>query len=233
MKANRYNTFNQVHKGLRALLYDTAMKLQQTDLSNSDKAISAIEQVRETLYLFESHANGEDYYFNEPLEKSKPEVAQLFQKEHEEDHRLGNVISHLLESWAQAETHDARREAGKLLFYSFNEFIAFNLYHMNKEEIELNAALWVQYSDDEIRAIEQTLVQNIPPAKMEAYGKWMIRGLNDVEIAKWLGEVRDLAPAPVFTLLDQIAKTELPPSRYDDIQKVIALNQRVTSLNKI
>lgn len=230
MKANRYNTFNQIHKGLRALLYDTAMKLQQTDLSDSDKAIAAIEQVHETLFLFESHAHGEDYYFNEPLEKSMPEVAELFQKEHVEDHRLGNVISHLLESWAQAETNDARREAGKLLFYSFNEFIAFNLYHMNKEEIELNAALWDQYSDEEIRAIEQTLIQNIPHAKMEAYGKWMMRGLNDVEITKWLGEVKNFAPAPVFALLDRIAKDELPSSRYYAIQEAIERNQPVGSL---
>jgi len=230
MKPNRYNTFNQIHKGLRTLLYDTALKLQQTDLSNSEKSIPTIEQVYETLFLFESHAHGEDYYFNEPLEKSKPEVASLFLKEHEEDHRLGNVISHLLEGWAQAQTDEERREVGKLLFYAFNEFIAFNLYHMNKEEIELNAALWAQYSDEEIRAIEQTLVQSIPPAKMEAYGKWMMRGLNDVEITKWLEEVRNFAPAPVFALLDRIAKDELPPSRYYAILEVIKQNQPIVSL---
>lgn len=227
MKSNRYNTFNQIHKGLRALLYDTAMKLQQADLSNSDTSGEVIEQVRETLFLFESHAHGEDHYFNEPLEKSNPEVASLFEKEHVEDHRLGNVIAHLIDSWSAADTSDAKREAGKHLFYAFNEFIAFNLYHMNKEEIELNAALWIQYTDQEIKSIEQTLVQNIPPAKMEVFGKWMMRGLNDIEIAKWMDEVKRFAPGAVFVLIDRIAKTELPPSRYYSVMDVLEKNKRV------
>ena len=34
----RYNIFNQVHKGLRALLYETIIKLQQTDFTDTEDA---------------------------------------------------------------------------------------------------------------------------------------------------------------------------------------------------
>lgn len=222
MKTSRYNSFNQVHKGLRALLYETALKIQQTDLSQSAEAEPVIQQIEEVLFLFESHAHGEDHYFNEPLEKTNPEVATLFEKEHVEDHRLANVLSSLIASYKQATTPQTRAEKGKHLFYAFNEFIAFNLYHMNKEEIELNAALWERYSDTEIKSIEQTLIQNIPPQKMAQYAKWMIRGINNHELIHWLDEVRRFAPPPVFEMLIAIAEVELSQQRFAAISDQLA-----------
>lgn len=221
MNTTRHNSFNQIHKGLRAQLYDTALKIQQTDMSQGEAAAPVIEQIEEVLFLFESHAHGEDHYFNEPLEKTNPEVASLFEKEHVEDHRLANVLTSLIASYKQATSPEARTEKGKHLFYAFNEFIAFNLYHMNKEEIELNAALWDRYTDSEIKSIEQTLVQSIPPQKMMKYAKWMIRGINNQEIIHWLEEVRAVAPAPVFEMLIIIAETELPTERYQFIAQAL------------
>lgn len=219
---NRYNSFNQVHKGLRVLLYDTAAKIQQTDLGDETAGAAVIEQVAEVLYLFESHAHGEDHFFNEPLEKINPEVSQLFQKEHEEDHRLGLVLTNLLGSWKSERTVEGRRDAGLKLAYAFNEFTAFNLYHMNKEEIELNAVLWKTYSDDEIRAIEQTLIQQIPPQKMAKYAKWMVRGINDTELARWFNEVNQFAPKEVFNMLSGIAETELSATRFDRLMQTLS-----------
>lgn len=222
MNTLRYNSFNQVHKGLRTLLYETAIKIQQTDMSQAETAEPVISQIEEVLFLFESHAHGEDHYFNEPLEKTNPEVATLFEKEHVEDHRLANVLSSLIASYKQATTPQARAEKGRHLFYAFNEFIAFNLYHMNKEEIELNAALWDRYSDTEIKSIEQTLVLNIPPQKMAQYAKWMIRGINDKELIHWLDEVRRFAPPPVFEMLIAIAEVELSQQRFATISDQLA-----------
>jgi hypothetical protein len=222
MNSSRYNSFNQIHKGLRAMLYDTALKLQQTNMSELESAAPVIQQLEEVLFLFESHAHGEDHHFNEPLEKTNPEVATLFEKEHIEDHRLANVLVSLIATYKNADTAIAREEKAKHLFYAFNEFIAFNLYHMNKEEIELNAALWYRYSDAEIKAIEQTLVQSIPPQKMAQYAKWMIRGINNHELVHWLDEVRRFAPPPVFEMLIAIAEVELSQQRFAAISDQLA-----------
>lgn len=222
----RYNSFNQIHKGLRALLYETAMAMQQTDLSNAEMTSPVLDQLGEILLLFETHAHSEDHHLNEPLEQTNPEVATLFEKEHEEDHRLANVLGNLITSYRSAGTAEQRWEQGRLLFYAFNEFIAFNLYHMNKEEIELNAALWKRYSDQEIKGIEQKIVQNTPPEKMARYAKWMIRGINDRELIHWLGEVRDFAPAPVFEMLNGIAEKELTSERYEGIATALKMERK-------
>lgn len=212
MKPSRYNSFNQIHKGLRVLMYETATQLQQVDLSKSI-SINAIDQMKEVLLLFESHAHSEDQFFNKPLEKKDPAVSILFLKEHEEDHRLGEVLNDLLNQWKSANDDEARALIGRNLLYAFNEFIAFNLYHMNKEEIELNTALWKHYSDEEIKSTEQELVQQVSPAKIMRYAKWMIRGINDNELYHWLKEVRANAPEMVFNGLLEVAKEQLSTER--------------------
>lgn len=230
MNPDRYNSFNQVHKGLRAFLFDTAIRLQQSDLADQRSA-NVIDQIDLLVDSFEAHAYHEDHFFNEPLEDVRPDVAHLFEKEHQEDHRLGIVLKNQLEEWRNATNPDAKRIIGQHLFYTFNEFIAFNLYHMNKEEIVLNRVLWETYTDDQIRTTEQTLVQSVPPQKMMLTMKWMLRGINDTEIIIWMKGVQLNAPAPVYAILISMAEQELEPSRWSRIQK--ALHTRENNVNPI
>jgi len=217
MNNQRYNSFNQIHKGLRALLFDTSLKLQKADLSNPDSAAKAMQQVTEVLLLFEGHANGEDTYFNEPIEALEPTVGDLFMKEHEEDHRLGDLLSKLSKSWYSAESNEQRLSIGKELLYAFYEFTAFNLYHMNKEEHQLNEALWKHYSDQQIKQAEQELVRNVSPEKMPLYMRWMIRGINKKELVHWVREVKQFAPPQAYSLLERVAKEELTKDQFDSI----------------
>ena len=215
----RHNSFNQVHKGLRALLYDTALKIQQTDWADPIAGGSLMAQLEEVIALFESHAHNEDHFFNEPLEEINEEVAKLFEKEHEEDHRLSVLLQKHMKSWRQADTKGERLEAGTKLFYAFNEFIAFNLYHMNKEETLLNQVLWDTYTDDQIRVTEQQLVQSIAPEKMMKYALWMIRGMNNPEMIHWMQELEKGAPAPVFQIIQSMAKEEWGSVRWKEVEK--------------
>jgi hypothetical protein len=56
----RYNGFNLIHKGLRALLYHTGLQLQQTDFTVEDETEAAVNRVKEAIMLFEGHAHKED-----------------------------------------------------------------------------------------------------------------------------------------------------------------------------
>lgn len=218
---SRYNSFNLIHKGLRSMVYATANKIQQTDFTSVQEGGELIEEILAVLALFESHAHGEDKNFNEPLERHNKEVSALFEKEHEEDHRLSNVITSIIADWQASTDAEGRLKNGRLLFYAFNEFVAFNLYHMNKEEILLNAELWKVYSDDQIREIEQRIVQAISPQKMGQYAKWMFRGNCSADIIHWLGGVKQHAPAEVYQALRSIAQQELDPQKFYSITSAL------------
>lgn len=212
---NRHNSFYLIHKALRVAMYETATQLQHADFTDTGSTAEIMEQVESLVSLFEGHANGEDHFYNEPLEAREPGIGKLFEKEHEEDHRLSQVLLQLVADWRDATTPGKRLEVGQLLFYAFNEFVAFNLYHMNKEELQLNEALWRNFSDEEILGIEQTLVSQIPPDKMMKYAHLLMRGLSLQDLVYWLTPIRLNAPSQVFEALLAVGREQIPARKYE------------------
>lgn len=224
---NRHNSFYLIHKALRVAMYETATQLQHADFSDTGSTAKVMEQVESLVSLFDSHAHGEDHFYNEPLEAREPGIGKLFEKEHEEDHRLSQVLLQLVADWRAAATPDKRSEVGQLLFYAFNEFVAFNLYHMNKEELELNEALWRNFSDEEILGIEQTLVSQIPPDKMMKYAHWLMRGLSLQDLVYWLTPIQLNAPPQVFEALLAIGREQIPSRKYEALTEQLGVKEPV------
>lgn len=213
MTHNRYNVFNQIHKGLRHLMYDTALRLQTTDLANTD-AEEVINSVSLVVDLFDEHAHHEDKFVLPMVEKHNPALVADFEKDHELDHKLSEGLRELVKSWKSAVTEQERNITGQGIFYAFNEFIAFNLYHMNREEDTLLATLWKHHTDEELIAASQAIVASIPPDILMLESKWMMRSMNNPEITEWMMGIKHGAPAEVFAAYLQMAEQELPIERF-------------------
>jgi hypothetical protein len=214
----RYNSFNLIHKGLRALLFETGITLMRTDFADVTEGNRAIEAVMTVAELFNDHALHEDTHILPAVARFEPSLQQEFEEEHEEDEELANKLSALSQQYIHALTAESRADIGKQVLYTYYEFTAFNLYHMNKEEKKLNAALWENYSDQDIQAIQQKIVAGISPAMMALDGKWMMRGINDVEVKGWLQQVKKTAPDPVFRQLIAMGESELGEIRWNRVQ---------------
>lgn len=213
----RYNIFHQVHKGLKALLYDTALKVQHTDFWNTEEAEDTIERINEVVSLFERHAHTEDTYVFPAVEKYEPSVADAFEQEHVKDHFLGQLLSESLALYKNAGIITEKAEVSWQIQSAFTKFMVFNIEHMAKEEEVINPILWRYHSDAEIMTITQQIVANIPPDHMVQFSKWMIRGLNNAEISGWLKGIEKNAPEPVFQALFATAEKELPAIRFRQV----------------
>jgi hemerythrin-like domain-containing protein len=205
----RYNPFCQIHKALRHALATTLQQLQQAD-SVSREHTAAIEyQVAELIDMFEGHAHTEDTLFFPIVAQHAPDVVASFEAQHAEDHRLGQNLQQALDAFVRATQHE-RANAMAQLLYSFSAFMAFNLNHMNEEELRINPILWQVYSDEELMAFSAEVVKNIPPDKNAIYRKWMLRALSLAEIQAWYEAVRTTAPAFVWQDFVEAAYSELP-----------------------
>ena len=71
----RFNIFNQIHKALRAMLYDTSLNLQQTYFADADEAGAAVEKVNQVIDIFEEHAASEDHFVFPAIDKYEPSLA--------------------------------------------------------------------------------------------------------------------------------------------------------------
>ncbi|GAB2685301.1 hypothetical protein GCM10027037_03480 [Mucilaginibacter koreensis] len=219
MNTPRFNVFNQIHKGLRALLFDTVMQLQQTDLTNIEKSAPAIAQVELLLDLFDAHAYHEDSCILNAAEQHAPAVIKSFESEHETDLELARQLRATVAAYKVATDTFS---AGNNIYYALNDFVAFNLKHMNKEEQLLNSVLWQHYTDAEILDMERNIQQCIEPQKMNVYFEWMIKGMNDVELRMWLTAVKSEAPDFVLAGLLQACAHHLPEHRW------LALEQQIS-----
>jgi hypothetical protein len=216
---SRYNIFNQIHKGLRAMLYETALKLQHTDFQINDDAETTIAAVESALHIFHTHAHHEDSFVLPAIQSYEPALVQSFEDEHVMDDSLAEQVSEKIGLLKSQTTDSGKISAGYDLVQSFQDFIAFNLYHMNKEEDKINKVLWAHYSDNDLMQITHQIIENIPPAEMEIESVWMMKGLNNTEITNWLKTVKQGAPEFVFRQLLSQAEQALPLNRWNKVQE--------------
>jgi hypothetical protein len=203
----RYNSFRQVHRGLRTILFDTALALQKTDFCNNEQRTSAFGRLNLLLNLFDDHVVQESEFILSAVYRSNPELADEF----EDEHQTGNMISKRLRVLISEDNdHDAESEkkCGRSILKVFNEFIAFSLYHMNKEEDRVNKELWANYKDEELIEIEQEMIRN-SGSKFLPLMEWICKGSNDHEIRHWLTQVRKFAPSNVISSIIEYAEAEL------------------------
>ncbi len=212
----RYNVFNNIHKGLRAMLFSIQMKLQQTD-SASPEAATIIAELEKVLYYYDEHADHEDKYILAHILQQEPQIAKALEEDHVIDHQLSEKLRTMLGNWKNAAAGD-KQEAASATFYALNAFIAFNLYHMNKEETELLPLLWKHFSDAEIIGMEQEIIANINPETLMEESRWMMRSISNTEIQEWLGGVKAGAPEFVYQSFVQMAAEELPGERFTALQ---------------
>lgn len=215
----RYNSFNIIHKGLRAALYQTALQLQQTDFTEGDQSEEALNKVKEIVMLFEGHAHKEDHFVLPMINEYEPSVVAAFNGEHEEDEKLGKELNKAVEKVANSSTVIEKIVSGRELTESFVRFMVFNLNHMAKEEDIINKILWRYYSDDEIKAVVGKISKADPPWIHEFYVTWMIRGINNAEAIAWMKAIEKGVPPVVFQSLVQKAKQELPQTRFQKIKE--------------
>ncbi len=210
----RYNIFNQVHKALKAMLYESSLILQQTNFADTEEAETALEKVKQVVDMFDSHAAHEDEFILPVIGKYEPSVVDAFDQEHEKDHALTEKLRGLLVAYRHALKTEVKTETGQAILNAFIEFMIFNLEHMAKEETVLNKILWRYYTDAEIQVLSQKIVSSISPCEQEMTSAWMMRGLSIKEISSWLKAVEKNAPAPVFSKLFSLAEKELPNDRF-------------------
>ncbi|RFZ95618.1 hypothetical protein D0C36_08905 [Mucilaginibacter conchicola] len=223
MKTLRFNVFNQIHKALRLFMFDTVTLMQQTDMTDAEASLPVIEQANALLDVFDSHAYYEDTYILACAQQHDEALIASFENEHHIDLELTENLRAGIALYNLAKSPAERFEAGNKLYYALNEFVAFNLSHMNKEELQLNELLWSKFTDEEIMGMEHNITQNIPMEKMGLYSKWMIKGINNIELSNWLSAVKAGAPDFVYNGLIEECRNYLPAERFEMIGQLQAV----------
>lgn len=221
MQTLRFNLFAQVHKGLRVLLYDTAILIQQTNFLEEEQIAEVVDRVKLVNSLFAHHAHVEDNQVFPLLQTYAPEIVDDFEAQHQIDHALSEGLEKCLHLFTETNSPGQNLWAGNELLQHFNAFLAFNVEHMKKEETIINACLWRYFSDEELKEKVKQVAASIPPDQNKKFGAWMLRGMGTHELIDWFNEIKLTAPPTVFQFYCDLAESSLPEKKWNEIKETL------------
>lgn len=195
--SSRFNFYQAVHKGLRAFMADTVVRVGRTDPDDAQECAECAEQVRTLLHVCAEHLAHENRFIHPAMTRCAPGSAAQVETEHEE--HLAHIAD-LRETLAGALSAgpDERAERWTRLYHELSLFVADNLSHMLLEERDHNAVLWQHYSDQALIVLHDELVASIPPDEMALHFRWMLPNVSHAERVGMLQGMRQGMPAEVF-----------------------------------
>jgi hypothetical protein len=192
MSLPRHDIYAFIHKGLRAFMAHTLVRVGRLDPHDAAEVAEACEEVCALLDICSGHLEHENAIVHVAMEARRPGSSAAIADDHVEHVRAIAALRALV---ARVPGSDEQAHA---LYHALGEFVAHNFAHMGQEESSHNAVLWACYSDEEIRGIEHRIHMSIQPHEMQLALRWMLPHMNPAERAGMLRGLRQAAPADVF-----------------------------------
>jgi hypothetical protein len=214
----RYNLF-RIHKGLRALLYDTALQLQKTDFSDFEQSDAALDHLYIAIEFIESHINIEENLIFPLLNRYEKHTITFIIKDQQQGLNLAGEIKKISRIFRYSESDSERRIAGSALMNAYMSFMIFQLKLMSDEELILNHLIWYHFNDVKIISTEQQILDSLSPAELIVYSKWMVRALPSKELIEWLLGLKKAVRSLVFNTVMNHIQAQLPAESWYHIRE--------------
>jgi hypothetical protein len=208
MTSERHNIYALIHKGLRAWMCDVLTMVGRTDPHDSADVAAALGKVRALLAACTSHLEHENDFVHTALEARAPGSALVTAGEHDQHER--SLAQ--LEEWAQrveGTNGSARVSAATGLYRQLALFVSESFEHMHREETQVHATLTAHFNEAEVFAIEQAIVDSLPPEETMTVMRWMAPSAAPHERAALLAGLQQNAPRPAFQSVLGLVKPHL------------------------
>jgi len=169
---------NRVHKGLRVWLFEAGTRAQQTDFTNIEEGRKTVLELQHLLKALGRKSLMEEQHFLPALALQAPFVLSLVEEEKNQVKDLSARLSRCLQNYLQPGTSGHYRSVGLSIQETYMEFLSFMLIYMNRQESLFNGLVSFDNASSLIMESEEN-------GGMEFFS-WMLKGMNNREIAEWL-----------------------------------------------
>ncbi|MDA1128902.1 MAG: hemerythrin domain-containing protein [Chloroflexi bacterium] len=217
MTTQRYSIYRPIHKAMRHILFSTSQQVGLTDFGDDADVTEALEAVDRMISLLHEHRENEDRFVHPPAERKIPGITAKFEEDHVQDIALSNEVQGITSEIRKAGGAD-RMALGIKLHERLNDYIGIYLGHLYREETTMQQALWENFTDEELIAIEMEIVANVPPPVMADLLKVFCSTYSADEIAPILGNIKANAPPEFAQFALQTAEQNLPPRSWEKVK---------------
>ena len=220
MAQQRHEMYWPIHKALRHMMYATAQNLGVADFQDEKVADGALASLENTITLLVFHAEHEEKFVHTALEERAPGVIESFEKDHGSDERTYVELRRLSDE-AKSANGERKSELGNDIYGLYNQFIGTYLDHLYREEHELQQALWDNFSDEELGAIDGAIMASVAPDLMAQFLALICESFNPGELAFMLNGMKAAMPPEVFEGLVRSAESATPADIWAKVQAQI------------
>ncbi len=221
MAQQRYVIYQNIHKAIRHMMYSTAMSLGSADFRDQKSMRESLDQLRETITTLQEHAEHEETFVHPPLESRVPGITKSFEENHEDDERLFDRMRELGSQIEAAGDNDQRVILGNQLYGIFNTYIGDYLGHLDREEAELEQALWDHFTDQELADIDHKLMGSIPLERMVVWVPVICNSWNASELTAILAAMKQGAPPDAFAGMLKMVEQATPAATWETVRRAL------------
>ena len=160
---------------------------------DADVAV-VLESVDLMISVLHVHRLNEDKYLHPVAESRIPGITGALAEDHELDISLSNEVQGIAGQIRSANGSE-RAALGIKLHERLNDYIGIYLGHLYREETTIQQALWDNFADEELAAIDREIVTNTTPAERAEFIPVMCASYSAQEITRILGRIKANAPA--------------------------------------
>ena len=214
---SRFSIYRPIHKAIRRLLFSTSRQVGLADFADDAITQKTLATLDRTIAFLREHRGHEDTHVHPALESKVPGSTARFAEDHEEDETLTKEIEQLAARIRNANGAQ-RVELGVEVHERFNAYIGIYLGHLYREETELQQALWDNFTDEELIAMDAAIAREIPPERMGDWLTEMCASYNPDEISLILNIVKAEAPPEDFQGVTQLAESVMQPAMWAKVR---------------
>ena len=209
MAQQRLEMYRPIHKAIRHMMYTTAHDLSVADFQDKPSADGALASLESTISILVLHAGHEEDYVHPPLEERAPGFIEAFEKDHGNDDLVYADLRKLSNEVGSAS--GARKsELGDEIYDIYNQFVGTYVSHLYREEHELQQALWDNFTDEELGAIDGAIQASVAPDVMCIFLNLICASFNPDDLVSLLGAMKGGVPPEVFQGLVQMCESATP-----------------------
>jgi hemerythrin-like domain-containing protein len=218
----RLDLFTSIHKAIRAMVYDAGSRLQTADFADNRTAAKTTAHLVWVLSLMREHHDTEEEFVFPQVRPYDEALIDELQSQHRTIETLlalagdAVVVVDAADPWS-------RQEAGVELNRRFNELVAFYLQHLAHEEVTVVPVTWEHFSDDQLGAIQDTILASMRPQLALDWLGWMFRGLNQQELVGMLAGAKVAMPEPALEEIKDLGAATLDPERWAAVREQAGL----------
>lgn len=200
MQNDRYNLYLYIHKGIRRELSDLLRIAGSLDFTDREAARNFTQRLRLSLRLMHEHAEHEDRVVDPLLQQFAPKLARRVLSTHKV------LDEHEREILSLCDAAISEPAAGYRLYLALSRYAATQYAHMSDEETEVIGQMWLNMSDEEIIAAENSIVKGVQPQDVGVYFTWMLHGINEPERVAFIEALRKGAPPEAVAFAEEQAR---------------------------